>query len=118
MHVTVYHHSRCSKSRNALDSIKRAFKSIQIIEYQKQPLNKQEIKELMHKLNLPAEAIIRKKELVWQTQFANKQLSEAELIEAIAIYPALMERPIVVCNNKGCIARSENVINEILRLTR
>lgn len=118
MHLRVYHHNRCSKSRKALDSLKNVFKSIQIIEYQKQPLNKQEIKELLHKLKLPAEAIIRKKELLWQTQFASKQMSEAELIEAITTYPALMERPIVVYGNKGWIARSEDVINEILRLTR
>ncbi len=101
IHATIYHYTHCSKSRKVQDSVQNTFRHFHLTKYQKQSLNKQEIKELLYKLKLPAEAIIRKNELVKQTQFTNKLLSEAYLIEAKAAYPALMERSIVVCNNKG-----------------
>ena len=49
-------------------------------------------------------------EAEWKTHFKGKELSKKEVIEAIARFPKLMERPVVVRGNKAVVGRPpENV---------
>tara|TARA_B100000780_G_scaffold71717_2_gene47996 strand:+ start:9682 stop:9915 length:234 start_codon:yes stop_codon:yes gene_type:complete len=64
-----------------------------------------EIKNLLMKLKLGPEEIIRKQEQVWKENFKNKKINIDEYLIILMKYPKLIERPIITFKNKGIIAR-------------
>jgi len=52
--------------------------------------------------------------LVWKENFKNKDFSDKELINIMIENPKLIERPIVVKNEKAVIGRPTEKILEIL----
>ena len=82
-----------------------------IIEYLKNPPNVNELKEICKNLNLPAFDIIRTNGKEYKQ--SNISLNDADdvIINEIVRNPRLMERPIVIKENKGIIGRPpENVL--------
>ena len=60
--MKILHNNRCSKSRCALELLQDKGVDFEIVRYLDEPLSKLELKELLVKLNLPIEDIIRKGE--------------------------------------------------------
>ncbi len=113
--ITLYHNPRCSKSRDALALLEQHGQPFQVIEYLKTPLDETAIHHLLLKLGLAARDIIRNKETEYQDlQLNNPNLTESQLIAAIASYPRLLERPIVVKDDKAAIGRPLDNIAAIL----
>ena len=112
--MKIYHNSRCSKSRCTLDIITEKGKDVTIIEYLKNPLTKNEIKDLLQKLDMPAADLIRKGEADFKDNYKGKELTEDEWVEAIVKFPKLIERPIVVVGNKAVIGRPPEKVLEII----
>ena len=110
--MKIYHNSRCSKSRSTLDIITENNVEVTIVEYLKNPLTKNEIADLLSKLNIPASDLIRKGETDFKENYKGKTLSESEWIDAMVKFPKLIERPIVVKGDKAVIGRPpENVLD-------
>ena len=109
---TIYHHPRCSKSRQTVAMLNESGIEPEIVEYLKSPLSVGELQSLQQKLGAPALAMIRSKEQAFEDLGLNTvQDSDDALLEAIAEQPSLLERPIVVCGNKAVIGRPpENVL--------
>lgn len=72
---------------------------------------------LLKKLNIKPEQLVRKKEPIFQELYAGKKMTDKQYIKALLKYPVLIERPIVIKGNKAWIARDEETIKEIVRLT-
>jgi len=82
----------------------------EIVEYLKTPYTAAQLKTLLGQMNLPAKAVVRKKEAAAAGIDPNK-LSEAALIDAMVKNPILVERPIVVSGTKAALGRPpENVL--------
>lgn len=111
--VTIYHNPRCSKSRQTLALLQEQGIEPTIIEYLKTPLTKAQLEDLLNKLNVPAENLVRKKEAAYKELGLQGQSNKA-LINAIAKHPVLMERPIVVNGNKAAIGRPPENVLEII----
>ncbi|MDH5597566.1 MAG: arsenate reductase (glutaredoxin) [Cyclobacteriaceae bacterium] len=108
--MKIYHNPRCSKSRETLQIIVDKGIEPQIVEYLKTPFSKKELKKVLELLKIPAKDLIRKNETVYKEQFKNKEFSEDEWLDVLVENPVLIERPIVVSNNKAVIGRPpENV---------
>jgi len=109
--ITIYHNPRCGKSREVLKIIEKLENvEIEIVEYLKNIPTKEELKKLLAKLNLKAEDIVRKNEALYKERYKGLQLNEEEWIKVLCENPILIERPIVVKNNKAVIGRPpENV---------
>lgn len=112
--ITIYHNPRCGKSRECLAFLENSKHEFNLVKYLDNPLNFNELQELIKKLNCNPIDLVRTKETIWINQFKNKNLTNKEIIQALVNYPILMERPIVVCNEKAIIARPYDKINEIL----
>jgi len=109
--MKIYHNPRCSKSRQTLNLIKEAGKDVEIVEYLKNPPTADELREVLRKLNLPVEYLIRKNEEIYKTRYKGKELSEEEWIQALVEHPRMLERPIVVEGDKAVLGRPpENVL--------
>lgn len=112
--MKIYHNPRCSKSRQGLALLQDAKVDFEVIEYLKEPLNFDEIKSLVEKLKISPIDLIRKNEAAWKENYKGKELTDKELIEAMVAYPKLIERPIVVSNNKAVIGRPPENIQTLL----
>jgi arsenate reductase len=108
--ITIYHNPRCRKSREALAIVAQSGQAYTIVEYLKEPLGLRELKELLNKLQMNPEQLLRKGEAIWKDQFKGKTLNSDQILQAMADYPKLMERPVVVKGNKAALGRPpENV---------
>lgn len=108
--MKIYHNPRCRKSRETLALIREAGTEPEIVEYLKTPPSAAELKALLGMLGIPAEALLRKGEAIFKSDYKGKSLSEDEWIAAMAAHPVLIERPIVVKGKKAVLGRPpENV---------
>lgn len=110
MNYIVYHNTRCSKSRNAVKKLEDENKEFTVVEYLKTPLSAEQIKDLLKKLDMDAESLVRKTETIFKEEFNGKLLSQEEWIAAMVKYPKLIQRPIIVKGEKAVIGRPlENI---------
>jgi arsenate reductase len=114
MPLKIYHNPRCSKSRCALDFLKEKGESFEIIDYLKNPVSSAELKEVVRLLGIHPFDLVRKGEDDFKTHFKDKQLSEDEWIEAMIRFPKLIERPIVIRDQRAVVARPAERINGLL----
>ena len=78
------------------------FETVNCIE---EPLSASELKELLRKAGLRPEQVIRKKEPAYKQHVADRDLSDHQLVEIMAAHPELLQRPIIVRENKAVLAR-------------
>ena len=108
----IYHNPRCSKSREALALLEENGIEPEIIDYLKNPPTPDEIKALLDLLHVTPRQLMRIKEQEYKDQnLDDETLSSSALVNAIARTPKLLERPIVIRNEKAVIGRPpENVL--------
>ena len=104
MHITFYHNPRCSKSRAALSLLEERQLDIEIIEYLKTPPNSSTLHKILEKLGGSEAQLVRTSEKEYQT-LNLAQADKYRLIDAIVEHPNLMQRPIIVSNNRAVIGR-------------
>lgn len=113
--ITIYHNPRCSKSRATCELIATTYNSAgeptEVIEYLKNPLTAAELQHLNAQLGCAVREMIRDSESEYKDlDLANPALSDAQLYEALARHPILLQRPIVVRNGRAVIGRPpENI---------
>lgn len=108
---TIYHNPRCSKSRNTLALLQENGVEPEIVLYLENPLDKSEISALLKKLGITADALVRRGEDDYKAAGLSKSSSEAEIVEAMASHPKLIERPVVVKGATAVLGRPpENVL--------
>ncbi|MGA8134600.1 MULTISPECIES: arsenate reductase (glutaredoxin) [Pseudomonas] len=113
--LTLYHNPRCSKSRGALELLQGRGLTPIVVHYLETPLDAAQLKALLGKLGIGARQLLRTGEDEYkQLNLADSQLSEEQLITAIAAHPKLMERPILVVGDKAVIGRPPENVLEIL----
>lgn len=102
---------RCSKSRACHALLTERVEEFEAIHYLENPPSKKDIKELLVKLGMTADQLLRKTEPIFKEVYSGKKMTENQCINAMVKYPKLMERPIVVKGDKAAIGRPlENVI--------
>ncbi|MDR6378486.1 arsenate reductase (glutaredoxin) [Paraburkholderia caledonica] len=113
--ITIYHNPRCSKSRATCDLITSRYNDgkeiVEVIEYLDHPLTVAQLQQLNMQLDCPVRAMIRDTESEYESLgLSEPTLSDAQLYEALAAHPILLQRPIVVRNGRAVIGRPpENV---------
>ena len=111
--VIIYHNPKCSKSRKALEIIKSKNFEPTIILYLVNKLSKAEVKKLLSKLGLSIRDILRTGEDEYKNNnLKNENLTDDKLIDFLIKFPKLLQRPIVVKDNKAVVGRPpENILN-------
>lgn len=112
MSVTLYHNPRCSKSREALELLRRRGIEPRIIEYLKTPPRADEIRALLKALGKRPRDILRTKEPAYkEAGLDDMNKSDEAVIALIVAHPILLERPIALAGGKAAIGRPpENVL--------
>ncbi len=115
MSVTIYHNPRCSKSRQTLAILNSQPIDIEIIEYLQNPPNHNQLKGIISLLDMSARDLMRKNEKVYKdNKLDNPDLTDDQLVEIMTQNPILIERPIVLNNDKAIIGRPPQRVLEIL----
>jgi arsenate reductase (glutaredoxin) len=113
--VTIYHNPQCSNSRQALKIIQAHRITPTIIEYLKTPLTKDQLKALIAKMGVAVKDVVRWKQ---KDEVAAAGISESSsdeaLLAAMARYPILMNRPIVVTDKGVKLCRPGDVVLSLI----
>lgn len=115
MSVIIYHNPRCSKSRATLDILQSENTDLKIVKYLETPPTEEELKNILTMLKLTPQDLMRKNEAEYkQAGLDQANLSVDEQIKRMIQYPKVIERPIVVNNNKAIIGRPPGNVKSIL----
>lgn len=112
----LYHNPRCSKSRGALDLLRQHGIEPRVVAYLDTPPTAAELRELLGMLGIPARALLRTGEEDYATLgLAAPELSDAQLIAAMAAHPRLIERPIFIHGGRAVLGRPPERVLELLQ---
>ena len=109
----IYYNPKCSKCRLTLDLLNDHGTQPKIIEYLDNTPSKLELKEIIAQLGISADQLLRKNESAYQKSGLHDSSAEDEILDALVKYPILMERPIVIHNNKAKIGRPPELVLEL-----
>ena len=114
--IRIYHNPRCSKSRATLALLRERGIEPEIVEYLKTPPDASELARLLDLLGLTPRELMRRKEKEYkEAGLDDPDLDRDALITAMIEHPRLIERPIVVVDDrKAAIGRPPEQVLEIL----
>jgi arsenate reductase len=111
-----YHNPNCSKSREALAFLETEAVDFKTVEYIKNPLSHQELRELIGQLTSPLSALVRMKDADF-TSAPFDVNSPEEVALQLSKKPQLMERPVLQGKGQAAIGRPLDNIKALLRDT-
>ena len=112
----IFHNPRCSKSRQTLELLKGKGIEPEIIEYLQKPPDIEELEHILTLLKLEPRQLMRTHEKEYsKLELGNPKLSRDQLIRAMVDHPILIERPIVIRNNRAMIGRPPEKILELIQ---
>lgn len=115
MSVTIYHNPACGTSRNTLAMIRACGEEPVVIEYVKNPPNRERLVELITAMGGDVRAVIREKGTPYaELGLDNPALSDDVLIDAMLQHPILINRPIVVTDKGIKLCRPSELVFDIL----
>jgi arsenate reductase len=112
--LKIYHNGECSKCKGALEILIEKGVAYEPRFYLAEPLSKEELKDLLKKLDLSAKDIVRTSEPLYTEQFDGKVLTDDEWLDVIVENPILLQRPIIEKGDKAIIARPPERVFEMI----
>ncbi|WP_300393891.1 arsenate reductase (glutaredoxin) [uncultured Psychrobacter sp.] len=111
MKPLIFHNPNCGTSRNTLAIIKASGEQPEVVEYLKNPPTRDELVELLAKMDILPRELLRSKEAINdELGLDNPELSDDHIIDAMIAHPILINRPIVVTDKGAALCRpSERV---------
>ena len=98
---TIYHNPRCSKSRKGLAYVQSKTDQVEVVEYLKDPFTQDSFKKILMKLNKKPFEMVRAQEAIYKSDFKGKNFNDDEWVKIMVENPKLINRPIVVKENKA-----------------
>src|ERR1700753_3172787 len=97
MSVTIYHNPDCGTSRNVLTLLREAGENPLVIEYLKNPPDRETLERLIADSGMSTRDVPRVKGTPYkELGLDDPALSDAQLIDAMLAHPILINRPVVV----------------------
>lgn len=113
--ITIYQKPTCTTCKEVFQILKEAAVDFDAVDYFTDPIPKAKLRELIQKIGLPVEELIRKKDQLYSDlRLGEKQLTEGQWLDLLAIYPDLLQRPIVEKGEKAIVARPARKIKDFL----
>ena len=110
--IKIWHNNRCSKSREAKKILEDSGLEFEVFEYLKNDFTIDDIKDIKNMLGISdIRDMLRKKEKEYSELDIDNKL-EDEILTILLDTPKLIERPIIIKENRAVIARPmENLTN-------
>ncbi|MBA4743313.1 MAG: arsenate reductase (glutaredoxin) [Azoarcus sp.] len=112
--MRIYHNPRCSKSRGVLALLEENGITPEIIHYLDTPPTREELVALLARLGMQPSELVRRGEEICKSEYAGRDMSEDDWLDAMLTHPVLIERPIVVAGERAVIGRPPVKVLELL----
>ncbi len=112
--MKIYHNPRCRKSREGIKYLESKKINFEVIDYIKNNLSSEQIRNILKKLQLKPIELVRKNEAIWKEKYKGKDFSDEQLIKILINEPKLIERPIIVSEKLAVIGRPAENIDKLL----
>lgn len=109
--LQILHNPRCGKSRACLAFTTEKKVPFEIVNYLENPLSVTDLKVLLKKLGIKPIELVRQKETIWIENYKGETMTDNDIINALAKHPILIERPILIADNKAIIGRDIDKLN-------
>ena len=103
--ITIWHNPRCSKSRTALALLEERGVDPTQVKYLETPPTESEIRHTLSLLGVSAIDLMRRGEATFKELNLSSDISDDELIRAMASHPILIERPVIISATQAVIGR-------------
>ena len=113
--IQIWHNPKCSKSRAAMELLENKNIDANVVKYLEQTPTKEQIKDVLKKLRISAKELLRTGEDIYKELNLKDINDEEKLIEIMVKNPILIERPIIIRENKAVIARPIENLEELLK---
>ena len=115
MKAIIFHNPMCGTSRKTLEILRDEGCNISVREYLKTPPTRAELEALYRRAGISPRAGLRRKEpLAAELDLNRADVSDEEVLDAMALHPTLIERPIVETSNGVRLCRPQDKVREIL----
>jgi len=113
--ITIYHNPACGTSRNTLALIRNAGIEPRVIEYLKDPPDRETLAGLIAAMDVPARDLLRAKEAAYaELHLDDPALGDDALIDAMLEHPVLIQRPIVASPLGTRMCRPSEAVLDLL----
>ncbi len=113
--LRLYHNPGCSKSRGALEILRERGAEFDVVEYLKEPLDREALARIAGLLPDPPEDLIRKDRNFEQLGLDPNGYKTLEaVVELLLEHPELMQRPIAIAGDRALICRPPEKVLELL----
>lgn len=111
----VYQKPTCTACRQVYAALKDSGADFDAVNYFTDPIPAAKLADLVRKMGLSPRDLLRTKEPVYrELNLGRRTLTDAELIEIMAVHPDLIQRPIVERGERAILARPAYRLKEIL----
>lgn len=113
--LTVLHNSACSTSRHAVDEVTAAGADVEVVQYLKHPLTRDELLALIDKLEDPAADLVRKDGFFKGLDLDPSDYTTPDAVaDLIVEHPRLMQRPVLIRGDRAIIGRPKDRVAAFL----
>lgn len=113
--ITVLHHTGCSTSRHAVDEIAAAGVDAEVVQYLKKPLTRDELIELLGKLEDPPADLVRKDGFFKDLGLDPADYTTSDAVADLLVeHPRLLQRPVLVRGDRAIIGRPKGRVAAFL----
>jgi arsenate reductase len=113
--MIIYQKPSCSTCKEVYQILKDSGVDPDSVDYYVTPVPKAKLRELAGKMGMPVSGLIRDKEQVYQDlRLGEKTLTDEQLLDLIAIYPDLLQRPIIEQGERAILAKPARKIKAFL----
>jgi arsenate reductase len=113
--VTILHNTACSTSRHALDEAFEIGIAPDVVQYLKKPLTRDELLDLIGKLEDPAADLVRKDGFFKGLELDPDDYTTPDAVaDLLVAHPRLMQRPVLVRGKRAIIGRPKDRVAAFL----
>lgn len=112
--MEIYHNPRCQKSRETLAILEESGKEFTIRRYLDDPPTEDELADIISKLNIKPLELIRDNEKIFKENFKGEKHTDEEWIRIMTENPRLIQRPIVISDDRAVVGRPPENVRELL----
>lgn len=107
--ITLFHNPNCSTSRFAREELEGAGADVEVIQYLKEPLDRDAILALVDKLEDPPADLVRKDAFFKdQGLDADAYTTPEQVADLLVEHPRLMQRPVIMRGDRAIIGRPKD----------
>lgn len=111
--ITIYHNPKCRKSRAGLEFLKSKGLTPEVIEYIREGISPEEVRELVKMLGIKPFEMVRVQEEYFKENLKGKNISDEEWLKILSENPRLIRRPVVVKDGRAVLADPPEIAGKL-----